>query len=95
LIREIWVEPFLITKVIDTILSPQGILALMSGMLVGYIIGILPAVGQGFALILLMPLAFLTRPEIAFIVYASLFGGVDAGRPCQADGPCEAALSRN
>ena len=72
-------EPFLISKVIDTILSPEGIVALMSGMLVGYIIGILPAVGQGFALILLMPLAFLTRPEIAFIVYAAMFGGADLG----------------
>jgi putative tricarboxylic transport membrane protein len=66
-------------KVIETVFSAQGLLAFASGMLVGYIIGILPAVGQGFALILLMPLAFLTRPEIAFIVYASMFGGADLG----------------
>ena len=72
-------EPFLFNRVVETILSPEGLMALMGGMLVGYIIGILPAVGQGFALILLMPLAFLTRPEIAFIVYASMFGGADLG----------------
>lgn len=72
-------DTVIITKVFDTILSPEGLLALFSGLTVGYIIGILPAVGQGFALILLMPLAFFIRPEIAFIVYASMFGGADLG----------------
>ena len=72
-------EPLVIGKVIATIASPEGILALLSGMAVGYIIGILPAVGQGFALILLLPLAFFIRPEIAFIAYASMFGGADLG----------------
>ncbi len=72
-------EALAFSRVVETILSPEGLMALTGGMLVGYIIGILPAVGQGFALILLMPLAFLTRPEIAFIVYASMFGGADLG----------------
>ena len=72
-------EPLVIGKVIATITSPEGILALLSGTAVGYIIGILPAVGQGFALILLLPLAFFVRPEIAFIAYASMFGGADLG----------------
>jgi putative tricarboxylic transport membrane protein len=72
-------ELLVIDKVIGTIISLEGIAALLGGMIVGYIIGIVPAVGQGFALILLMPLAFLIRPEIAFICYASMFGGADLG----------------
>ena len=66
-------------QVLEMICSFDGVMALFGGMIVGYIIGIVPAVGQGFALILLMPLAFLIRPEIAFICYAAMYGGADLG----------------
>ena len=72
-------DTFIAHKVIETLTSPAGILALLSGTMIGYIVGIIPVIGQGFALIVLLPLAFFIQPEIAFIVYASMFGGADQG----------------
>ena len=72
-------DAFIAQKVVETLTSPTGILALLSGTVIGYIVGIIPVIGQGFGLIVLLPLAFFIRPEIAFIVYASMFGGADQG----------------
>ncbi|MBN2062339.1 MAG: tripartite tricarboxylate transporter permease [Deltaproteobacteria bacterium] len=63
---------------IHHMLTLQGILVFVVGSCTGVIIGLLPGLGQGTALILTLPFAFAMSPFTAFILMASAFGSSTA-----------------
>jgi putative tricarboxylic transport membrane protein len=64
----------IINEVVVSFFSLKGILTLTGGTLLGFLIGMLPGLGQGAALTLVLPVAFVLPPEIAFIMFAAVLG---------------------
>jgi putative tricarboxylic transport membrane protein len=64
---------------LQIIFTPEGLLTLLIGFIIGMSVGILPALGQGTALILAMPFAFYMDPSLAFLLFAALLGSSTEG----------------
>lgn len=66
--------------VLMTVFSPVNLLWLIGGLLTGLFLGAVPGVGPGLAIIILIPLTFLSPPEAVFIMMAAIYcAGIYAG----------------
>ncbi|MBN2401833.1 MAG: tripartite tricarboxylate transporter permease [Spirochaetes bacterium] len=64
---------------LSNLFSFWGIIAFSAGIIIGFIIGVLPGLGTGTALMLSFPIVFLVPKEMAFICFAAMFGAADFG----------------
>ena len=64
---------------LQTLGNPEGMLAFLVGTFMGFIFGILPGIGQGTILILLIPFCFTLSHSTAFILLASALGSTTVG----------------
>jgi len=69
----------MLNDILISFFSLSGIASLFLGTILGFIIGIMPGLGQGAALTLVLPVAFVLPSEIAFILFASVLGSSLAG----------------
>jgi putative tricarboxylic transport membrane protein len=71
------VEP--IVAGIQTLCTPIGLLALLIGASVGFMVGVLPGLGQGSALIFILPFSYMLPINIALILLAAALGSAAVG----------------
>ncbi len=68
-----------ISEALTNLFSLSGMVAIFAGVAVGLIVGILPGLGQGVALLLTLPIALSYPPEVSLVLYAALLGATDCG----------------
>lgn len=69
----------IITAVISLLLTPQALLIIISGTVLGLVFGVIPGLGALVALALLLPFTFNMQPEFAFLLLTAALGGSNFG----------------
>jgi putative tricarboxylic transport membrane protein len=66
-------------EALQGVLSLSGSFYLLLGTCIGFVIGIIPGIGQGAAMLLLMPMIFVIPTDKSFILFTSLLGSTTIG----------------